>query len=80
MSELAASVWEYGAVASPFGREAEIMEGPEIIVIARILVAKPPAASVTLKVIEVGPPAVVGVPLIVPVEALEPVLPVMCPK
>jgi hypothetical protein len=56
------------------------MEGPEIIVIARILVAKPPAASVTLKVIEVGPPAVVGVPLIVPVEALEPVLPVMCPK
>ena len=57
-------------MASPFGREAEVIEGPEIIVIDKTLVANPPAASVTLKVMEAGPPAVVGVPLTVPVEAL----------
>ena len=45
------------------------MAGPAAIFMVRVFVAVPPAASVTLKVTEVGPPAVVGVPLIRPVEA-----------
>lgn len=39
------------------------------MVIDRDLVALPPTLSVTLNVIEVGPPAAVGVPLIIPVDA-----------
>jgi hypothetical protein len=39
------------------------------MVIDSALVLEPPMLSVTLKVMEVGPPAVVGVPLIIPVEA-----------
>jgi len=40
-----------------------------LTVIDNIAVVLPPTLSVTLKVMEVGPPAVVGVPLITPVEA-----------
>ncbi len=39
------------------------------MVIDKALVAPPPTLSFTLNLIEVGPPAVVGVPLMMPVEA-----------
>jgi len=39
------------------------------MVIESALVTEPPRLSVTLKVMEVGPPAVVGVPLMMLVEA-----------
>jgi hypothetical protein len=45
------------------------MVGAILMVIESTLVTEPPMLSVTLKVMEVGPPAVVGVPLIMPVEA-----------
>ncbi len=45
------------------------MAGAAFMVIDRDLVALPPTLSVTLNVIEVGPPAAVGVPLIIPVDA-----------
>ena len=52
------------------GGVAEVKPGAAIMLIVSILEAVPPAASVTLKVMEVGPPAVVGVPEITPVDAL----------
>jgi hypothetical protein len=69
MPVLAVSVCEYGAVASPLGREAVVMEGPAMMVRDRVLESFPPKLSVTLKVIE-GLPAAVGVPLIRPVEGV----------
>jgi hypothetical protein len=51
------------------GGVGEVILGPAIMLRVSILEAVPPAASVTLKVREVGPPAVVGVPLMMPVEA-----------
>ena len=51
----------------PFASEpVAMLSGGLLIVIVRILVAEAPALSVTLKVTEVGPPAVVGAPEITP--------------
>ena len=44
------------------------MVGAMLMVIESALVTEPPMLSVTLKVMKVGPPAVVGVPLMMPVE------------
>ena len=46
-----------------------LMVGAALMVIESALVTEPPRLSITLKVMEVGPPAVVGVPLMMPVEA-----------
>ena len=51
------------------GGAGEVKPGAAIMLRVSILEAVPPAVSVTLKVIEVGPPAVVGIPLMMPVEA-----------
>ena len=52
------------------GGVGEVKLGAATMLIVSILEAVPPAVSVTLKVMEVGPPAVVGVPEMTPVDAL----------
>ena len=51
------------------GGIAEVKMGAGMMLMVSILEAVPAAVSVTLKVTEVGLPAVVGVPLMIPVEA-----------
>ena len=65
----AARVWLYGTVTSPLGSgEVVVIDGAAMMVIDSGVVTQLPALSATLKVPVVGPPAVVGVPLITPSE------------
>ena len=68
---LAVTVYGVNAIflSQAEGGAGEVIPGPAIILRVSILESFPPAVSITLTVREVGPPAVVGVPLMMPVDA-----------
>ena len=59
---VAVRVWEYATPTVAFGKVIVEIEGIVVMVIGSTFVEVPLALSVTLKVTEAGPPAVVGVP------------------
>jgi hypothetical protein len=61
--------WEILVMSSTLTAPSRFTSQDRLLMVKdRLLVAAAPAPSVTLKVIEVGPPAVVGVPEITPLE------------
>ena len=64
---VAVNIWEYGALARPSAKvDLVIMVSGPMTAIGIDAVAEKLALSVTLKVIETGPVATVGVPVISP--------------